>query len=55
MLQCSEEEATLLYRRAAAVRDKYIGNNVYPPGPDRIFEHLRQELSLLRHQARKHK
>lgn len=32
MLQCSEEEAPQLYRRAAAVRDMHIGNNVYLRG-----------------------
>ena len=32
MLQCSEEEAPLLFRKAAAVRDNYLGNNVYLRG-----------------------
>ncbi len=32
MLQCNEEEAPLLYRRAAAVRDRYVGNHVYLRG-----------------------
>jgi len=32
MLQCSEEEAPLLFRKAASVRDKYLGNNVYLRG-----------------------
>jgi biotin synthase len=32
MLHCSEDEAPLLYRRAAAVRDKYVGNHVYLRG-----------------------
>jgi len=32
LLQCSEEEAPLLYRRAAAVRDRYVGNHVYLRG-----------------------
>ncbi|MFZ2287978.1 MAG: [FeFe] hydrogenase H-cluster radical SAM maturase HydE [Bacteroidales bacterium] len=32
MLQCTEEEATLLYRRAAAVRDRYLGNSIYLRG-----------------------
>ena len=32
MLQCSEEEVPLLYRKAAALRDKYLGNNVYLRG-----------------------
>ncbi len=32
MLQCSEEEAPLLYRRAAAVRDQHVGNRVFLRG-----------------------
>jgi biotin synthase len=32
MLQCSEEEVPLLYRRAAAVRDRYLGNSIYLRG-----------------------
>jgi biotin synthase len=32
LLQCSEDEAPLLYRRAAAVRDRYVGNHVYLRG-----------------------
>jgi len=32
MLQCSEDEAQLLFRKAAAVRDRHIGNNVYLRG-----------------------
>ena len=32
MLQCSEEEAHLLYRKAAAVRDRYVGNQVFLRG-----------------------
>ncbi len=32
MLQCSEEEAPLLYRKAVAIRDKYIGNSIYLRG-----------------------
>jgi biotin synthase len=32
MLQCSEEEAPLLYRKAAAVRDRYVGSHVYLRG-----------------------
>ncbi|NLE35999.1 MAG: [FeFe] hydrogenase H-cluster radical SAM maturase HydE [Bacteroidales bacterium] len=32
MLHTSEEEAPLLYRRAAAVRDRYVGNHVYLRG-----------------------
>jgi biotin synthase len=32
MLQCSEEEAPLLYRRAASVRDSYIGNSIFLRG-----------------------
>lgn len=32
MLQCSEDEAPLLYRKAVTVRDRYIGNNIYLRG-----------------------
>lgn len=32
MLQCSEEEAPLLYHRAVAIRDRYIGNSIYLRG-----------------------
>jgi biotin synthase len=32
MLQCNEEEVTLLYRKAAAVRDSYLGKKVYLRG-----------------------
>jgi biotin synthase len=32
MLHCSEEEVPMVYRKAAAVRDKYLGNNVYLRG-----------------------
>lgn len=32
LLRCNEEEALLLYRRAAAVRDRYVGNVVYLRG-----------------------
>lgn len=32
MLQCREEEAPLLFRKAAAVRDRYVGNHVYLRG-----------------------
>lgn len=32
MLQCSEDEAPLLFRKAASVRDSYLGNNVYLRG-----------------------
>ncbi len=32
MLHTSEEEAPLLYRRASAVRDRYVGNHVYLRG-----------------------
>lgn len=32
MLQCSEEDASLLYRRAASVRDRYVGNQVFLRG-----------------------
>ncbi len=32
MLHTSEEEAPLLYRRAATVRDRYVGNHVYLRG-----------------------
>lgn len=32
MLQCTEEEAQLLYRRAAAVRDRYTGNSIFLRG-----------------------
>lgn len=32
LLQCSEEEAPLLYRKAAAIRDRYVGNQVYLRG-----------------------
>jgi len=32
MLQCSEEDVPLLFRRAAAVRDRYIGNTIFLRG-----------------------
>ena len=32
MLQCSEEEVPLLYRKAASIRDRYVGNHVYLRG-----------------------
>lgn len=32
MLQCSEDECALLFRKAASVRDRYLGNNVYLRG-----------------------
>jgi biotin synthase len=32
LLQCSEDEAPLLFRRAAAIRDRYVGNHVYLRG-----------------------
>jgi len=32
LLQCGEDEAHLLYRRAAAVRDHYVGSHVYLRG-----------------------
>ena len=32
LLQCGEDEAPLLYRRAAAVRDHYVGSHVYLRG-----------------------
>jgi biotin synthase len=32
LLQCGEEEVALLYRKAASVRDKYLGNNIYLRG-----------------------
>jgi len=32
LLRCSEEEALLLYRKAAGVRDRYLGNMVYLRG-----------------------
>lgn len=32
MLQCREEDAPLLFRKAAAVRDRYVGNHVYLRG-----------------------
>lgn len=32
LLRCSEEEAPLLYRKAAEVRDRYLGNIVYLRG-----------------------
>jgi len=32
MLQCTEEESPLLYRKAASVRDRYVGNHVYLRG-----------------------
>ncbi len=32
MLQCSEEESPILYRRAVTVRDRYIGNSIYLRG-----------------------
>jgi len=32
MLQCSEDEAPILFRKAASVRDRYLGNNVYLRG-----------------------
>lgn len=32
LLQCSEDETPLLYRRAAAVRDRYVGSHVYLRG-----------------------
>ncbi len=32
LLRCSEEDALLLYRKAASVRDRYVGNVVYLRG-----------------------
>lgn len=32
LLQCSEEEVPLLYRKAASVRDRYVGNHVFLRG-----------------------
>lgn len=32
LLQCSEEEAPLLYRKAASIRDRYVGNHVFLRG-----------------------
>jgi len=32
LLQCSEDDAPILYRRAAAVRDKYVGDHVFLRG-----------------------
>jgi biotin synthase len=32
MLQCSEDEAPLLFRKASAVRDRYIGNSIFLRG-----------------------
>lgn len=32
MLQCSEDEAPLLYRKAAAIRDRHVGNQVFLRG-----------------------
>ena len=32
MLNCGQDEAPMLYRKAAATRDKYVGNNIYLRG-----------------------
>jgi len=52
MLQCREDEAHLLYRKAAAVRDRYVGNQVFLRGLIEYSNICGKNLPLLRCQTR---